>query len=281
MQNPINDGAGYDLIVYEGDSSPEGYNCYAGETIDGPWQLLGTGTGTTQFDLAASGLTEAQYLRILDDGDGTAIAPNAGFDLDAIETLSIIPVELISFTAENVIDEVILKWQTATETNNMGFEIERSKVKSEMTNENDWDNVGFVDGNGTTTEITRYSFRDKIEKPGTYKYRLMQIDFDGTFNYSPEIEVDINGPTDFSLFQNYPNPFNPSTNIKFALPEKANLIIAVYNSLGEKVANVFNSEIEEGYHQIEFDASSLPSGVYFYRFESEQFVSVKKMLLIK
>jgi hypothetical protein len=281
MQNPIIDGAGYDLIVYEGDSSPEGYNCYAGETIDGPWQLLGTGTGTTQFDLAASGLTEAQYLRILDDGDGTAIAPNAGFDLDAIETLSIIPVELISFTAENVIDEVILKWQTATETNNMGFEIERSKVKSEMTNENDWDNVGFVDGNGTTTEITRYSFRDKIEKPGTYKYRLMQIDFDGTFNYSPEIEVDINGPTDFSLFQNYPNPFNPSTNIKFALPEKANLIIAVYNSLGEKVANVFNSEIEEGYHQIEFDASSLPSGVYFYRFESEQFVSVKKMLLIK
>jgi hypothetical protein len=281
MQNPIMDEAGYDLIVYEGDSSPEGYNCYAGETIDGPWQLLGAGNGTTQFDLASSGLAEAQYIKIQDDGDGIANAPNAGFDLDAIETLSIIPVELISFTAENIMNEVILKWQTITETNNMGFEIERSKVKSEMLNENDWDKVGFVEGNGTITEITRYSFTDKIENPGAYLYRLKQIDFDGTFNYSPEIEVDVNGPTEFSLFQNYPNPFNPSTNIKFALPEKANLIIAVYNSLGEKVANVFNSEIEEGYHQIEFDASSLPSGVYFYRFESEQFVSVKKMLLIK
>ena len=102
MQNPIVDGAGSDLIVYEGDSSPEGYYCYAGQAIDGPWQLLGTGLGTTQFDLATSGLAEAQFIKILDDGDGTATAPNAGFDLDAIETLNIIPVELMSFTAINV-----------------------------------------------------------------------------------------------------------------------------------------------------------------------------------
>jgi hypothetical protein len=98
-------------------------------------------------------------------------------------------------------------------------------------------------------------------------------------------------PSNFELSQNYPNPFNPSTNIKFALPEKADVVIAVYNSLGEKVAEAFNGELEEGYHEVVFSAiggsasggnvSTLPSGVYFYRFESEQFFAVKKMLLIK
>jgi hypothetical protein len=290
MQNPIIDGTGFDLTVYEGDSSPEGYNCYAGETIDGPWLLLGTGTGTTQFDLATSGLAEAQYIKILDDGDGLANAPDAGFDLDAIETLSVVPVELISFTAENVVNEVVLKWQTGTETNNLGFEIER-KILNVV--DGNWVTIGFREGNGTTTEPKEYSYIDEVIDiiESSVSYRLKQIDFDGTFKYSQEIEVDINGPKEFSLFQNYPNPFNPSTIIKFAMPEKAELIIAVYNSLGEKVSEVFKGELEKGYHEVVFsaiggsasggNASALPSGVYFYRIESEQFVAVKKMMLIK
>lgn len=280
MQNPILDGAGSDLTVDEGDSSPEGYYCYAGQTIDGPWQLLGTGTGTTQFDLAASGLEEAQYIRILDDGDGTATAANAGFDLDAIETLSVIPVELISFTAQNVRNKVILKWQTATETNNMGFEIERKIIN---VGDGEWITIGFREGNGTTTEPKEYSYVDDVSdiQASSLSYKLKQIDFDGSIEYSPEIEVDVNGPTEFALYQNYPNPFNPSTTIKFELPKKADLIIAVYNSLGEKVAVAFKGELDEGYHQVEFYATSLPSGVYFYRLESEQFTAVKKMLLIK
>ena len=85
MQYPVIDGPGDDFIVYEGDSSPEGFTCYAGETIDGPWISLGNGNGTTEFDLSNSGLPEARFIKILDDGDGSAVAPNAGFDLDAIE----------------------------------------------------------------------------------------------------------------------------------------------------------------------------------------------------
>jgi PKD repeat protein len=87
MQYPIADGPGMDFVVHEGDTSPEGYTCYAGETIDGPWISLGTGNGTTQFDLATANLVEAQFIKIMDDGDGSATAANAGFDLDAIEVL--------------------------------------------------------------------------------------------------------------------------------------------------------------------------------------------------
>ncbi|MDZ7625490.1 MAG: T9SS type A sorting domain-containing protein [Ignavibacteriaceae bacterium] len=110
---------------------------------------------------------------------------------------------------------------------------------------------------------------------------MKQIDFDGTVSYSEEIEIDVTGPKEFTLYQNYPNPFNPSTTIKFALPERTNIEIAVYNSLGEKVADVLKSELSEGYHEVNFSASNLSSGIYFYRLESEKFVSVKKMIIIK
>ena len=121
-----------------------------------------------------------------------------------------VPVELISFTAEVDGNVVTLFWQTATETNNSGFEIER-QVGNKQSAACNWDKVGFVEGKGTTTEIQSYSFTDKPE-PGTYKYRLKQIDFDGTFAYSPEVEAEVKAPNVFSLEQNYPNPFNPSTN---------------------------------------------------------------------
>jgi hypothetical protein len=193
---------------------------------------------------------------------------------------AVVPVELTTFTTESLSGEVIIKWQTSTETNNRGFEVQKSQ-KSKVKSQTDWLTVSFVEGNGTTTEVNEYIYRDKIEKPGSYYYRLKQIDFDGTTTYSPEIEVDITRPTEFTLMQNYPNPFNPATTIRFTIPVKTDLVIAVYNSLGEKVSDLFKGEMEVGYHQVKFDASNLSSGVYFYRFESKQFVDVKKMVLTK
>jgi len=193
-----------------------------------------------------------------------------------------VPVEFVSFTAENNLDEVILRWQTATETNNSGFEIERAPSKSPPKGETSgWEKIGFIQGFGTTTEPKTYSFTDEKIITGTYKYRLKQIDFDGTVSYSSEIEVEVAGPTEFALYQNYPNPFNPTTTIKFALPEKTDLVLSVYNSLGEKIADIFKGELGEGYHKIEFSAANLSSGIYFYRLESKDFVSVKKMIIMK
>ncbi|MDP2362525.1 MAG: C25 family cysteine peptidase, partial [Ignavibacteria bacterium] len=191
-----------------------------------------------------------------------------------------VPVELVSFNAELVDGNVILNWSTTTESNNNGFQIER-KVRSSQSSVGNWENKGFVNGRGTTTEKTFYTYKDKNEKPGTYLYRLKQIDFDGTFSYSNEIEVEVTGPKDFALYQNYPNPFNPSTKIKFALPVKTNLSLNVYNTLGERVAEIFKGEMEEGYHEMMFNASGLSSGIYFYKMESENFNSTKKLLLLK
>ncbi len=149
--------------------------------------------------------------------------------------------------------------------------------------------ISFVEGRGTTTEITDYSYKDKITSHGKYVYRLKQIDFDGTVSYSDEIEIDVTEPKDFTLYQNYPNPFNPTTTIKFALPVDSKVKINIYNSLGQLVETLVDKEMESGYHEIDFDASRLASGVYLYQLQAgdpstssrQSFILVKKMILIK
>jgi flagellar hook assembly protein FlgD len=89
------------------------------------------------------------------------------------------------------------------------------------------------------------------------------------------------GPKEFALYQNYPNPFNPSTTIKFALPIDSKVKINVYNSLGQLVETLVDQEMQSGYHEINFDASKLTSGVYLYQMQAGENVSVKKMILMK
>jgi len=185
-----------------------------------------------------------------------------------------IPVELISFKVWVFEGAVELNWMTATETNNSGFEIQRSSGA-------DFETIDFVDGNGTTAEPNSYSYIDRDVPIGTFTYRLKQIDFDGSFEYSQIVEVTIPAPVAFALDQNYPNPFNPSTRIKFAIPEESDVRMSVYNTLGQEVAEIINGRLKEGYHEVEFDAGTLTSGIYFYRLEADKFVDVKKMIIIR
>jgi photosystem II stability/assembly factor-like uncharacterized protein len=186
-----------------------------------------------------------------------------------------VPVELTSFTATANGKEVILNWTTATEINNQGFEIERSGDNI------NFNNIGFVPGFGTTTEPKSYSYSDQSVNSGTFYYRLKQIDFDGSFEYSEVVEIEITSPTEFILLQNFPNPFNPTTTIGFGIQNKSNVKITIINAIGEEVAIVLNEEREAGFHQVEFNASTLPSGVYFYQLRAGSFVETKKMLLLK
>lgn len=202
------------------------------------------------------------------------------------DTFDEIPVEFTSFTAISDNNNVTLQWSTATETNNHGFEIERSE-KFE-TGANGWTTVGFINGHGTTTEVNKYTYFDRNIKPGKYIYRLKQIDFDGSYSYSKEIEVDVNGlPVEFALYQNYPNPFNPSTIISFSIPKAEFVTLKIYDILGNEVKTLVNEQKEAGVYKVEFsagssgNASKLSSGVYFYKLFAGEFSFVKKLILAK
>ncbi len=195
----------------------------------------------------------------------------------------VIPVELTSFTAISQYGKVILNWSTATEINNLGFEIERIITSNETNGE--WILVGFREGYGTTTEPRDYSFVDDIGGliGNSLAYRLKQLDFDGSYEYSDEVmvEVEILLPSEFTLHQNYPNPFNPVTTISYSLPLNSQVELVVYNTLGEEVIQLVNGEKEAGQHSVEFDAASLPSGVYFYKIQAGSFDAYKKKVLMK
>ena len=197
------------------------------------------------------------------------------------EVTTPIPVELTSFTTSIVNGKVLVSWQTATEINNAGFNLERSKDNLS------YNEIAFIPGHGTTTYKSEYSYTDNPTLSGKYYYRLKQVDLDGSFEYSDIVEVDVNIPIKFLLDQNYPNPFNPSTTIRFALPTKAKVNIRLYNTLGQEVANILSSEqLDAGIHETIFNASNFSSGVYFYRLEAKgedgsNFAKTKRMLLIK
>ena len=219
-----------------------------------------------------------------------------GWYLDDIGIIvySAVPVELISFTAKVEQSKVMLEWETATETNNYGFELERSLTPPLSKGEgvSEWAKIGFVNGNGTTEEIKLYSFVDKNLKQGQYLYRLKQINMDGSYKYSNEVEVQIQ-PGKYSLEQNYPNPFNPSTKITYSIPAVGTSVgtslmkflqfvqLKVYDVLGNEVATLVEEYREAGRYEITFNASDLASGMYLYILKAGDFVETKKMILVR
>lgn len=195
----------------------------------------------------------------------------------ALPELSPLPVELTAFTSTSSADGVTLNWTTASEINNHGFEVERSY------DGNIFSSIGFVDGQGTTTEIHNYTFVDKpaVKADGTLYYRLKQVDLNGQSTYSEILTVKLDIPTHYNLSQNFPNPFNPTTTINYAVPQNGPVTIKLYDITGREVATLVNEVKNVGSYKIKFDASKLASGVYIYRMVAKDFVSVKKMSIMK
>lgn len=212
----------------------------------------------------------------------------------------LLSVEFTSFTASIIDNGVTLNWATATELNNSGFEIQSKKSSAfdGRSQESEWETIGFVPGFGTTTEQKLYSFSDENVSTGVYKYRLKQIDFDRSFEYSNEIEVEVDfTPEEFVLYQNYPNPFNPSTTIKYEIPLRPPLLkgeseagrfvtLKVYDILGNEVSTLVNEEKQPGVYEVEFSVGQdsspdIASGIYFYQLKADSFVQTKKMILLR
>jgi len=202
-----------------------------------------------------------------------------------------VPVQLVSFTFEVLEDSVKLYWETATEVNNYGFEIERISVGQISNLSPMWETLGFVQGHGNSNSPKYYQFVDENRLADSAEYRLKQIDTDGVFEYYRETimvagynATDVNEevlPTEFKLEQNYPNPFNPSTVIRYEIIDARFVSLKVYNSIGQEIATLVNQKQNAGKHNVEFNASNLPSGIYFYSINAGEYSSVKKMMLLK
>ncbi len=253
--------------------------------------------GVTEANLglfkSSDGTNWTGMLGTLDSDNNTiTLTGIGGFSLwTAGDKNSPLPVELTSFTASTVENKVVLNWQTATEVNNYGFEVQRSVASGQLSA---WETIGFVDGNGNSNSVKEYSFVDASIplSASSISYRLKQIDNDGGFSYSDEIIVETlhvtSLPTEYTLEQNYPNPFNPSTTIKYSIPsnvnsETSNTKLLIFDVLGNEVATLVNGNKEPGFYEVQFDANKygLSSGIYIYKLTTEGFTSTKKFVLMK
>lgn len=257
-----------------------------------PWNSISSGNGKPSYFRIVFYMTNGNSGSIYAYGesptgnpDGSTSSPiitnwwggysvTDGVDPSATSDAAL-PVELTSFIAVTNNDSVNLNWETATEVNNYGFEILRSS------NINDWTKIGFVNGNGNSNSPKHYLFVDHPTGAVNFQYKLKQIDFDGAFEYSPVINVELETPPNFSIQQNYPNPFNPSTTIEYQLPQKSYVTIKVFDSIGNELNTLVSGYKDVGNHQIKFNAEDYSSGVYFYTIKTDNFIKTNKMLLIK
>jgi len=250
-----------------------GSNLFAGTYGGGVFLSTNNGTSWTAVN---TGLTNTDVRALTISGMNLFVGTNGGRVFIALE--SALPVELISFTGQLNGSGIVLNWETATEVNNYGFEVERRAEGSSA-----WAKVGFVSGAGTSNSSKNYIYQDVNLAPGVYVYRIKQIDNDGTFKYSASTQVDAGiSARVFQLFNNYPNPFNPTTEIRFSVPETGLTTLKIYNTLGQQVATLFSDIAQPGHYiSVTFNAEKLASGVYFYRITAGDFTQVKKMLLVK
>ncbi|GAB1350803.1 hypothetical protein MASR1M107_30180 [Ignavibacteriales bacterium] len=185
-----------------------------------------------------------------------------------------LPVELVSFSGRLAGNSIQLNWQTATEVDNNGFEVERKTPNS------DWSKIGFIEGHGMCNLPKYYTYSDIMVTNGSkYYYRLKQIDGDGTFTYSNIIEISTSGITTFRLEQNYPNPFNPETVIRFVLPVAGEIRLEVFSPLGERISTLAEGFRETGVHSVGMNAKNLSAGVYFYTLTHSGKSITRKLIL--
>jgi hypothetical protein len=194
-----------------------------------------------------------------------------------IRDLGDLPVELVEFSVHLDNDRALLNWQTATETNNAGFEVEHR-----MPDDDSWRRVGFVEGRGTTREPQRYGFGVNDLLPGKHSFRLRQFDYSGTFSYSPEVEISLSLPTAYLLGPAYPNPFNPQATLPFAVAQGGQVQLTLHSVLGQRVRTLFEGVVEPGQTRtVRVDGQALPGGIYFVRLASEGVEANEQVVLLK
>jgi hypothetical protein len=193
-----------------------------------------------------------------------------------ITACDVLPVELTDFVALEDHGDILLRWATASETNNAGFSVEHT-VNAGIFRE-----IGFVPGVGNSNDRADYSFRVNDIKPGRHSFKLKQVDFDGSFHFSPIVEIDVETPGRFILENAYPNPFNPQATIRFSIRERVPVTMTLYDVTGRAVQLLYSgTPAPNEMHSVEIDGEALPSGVYIVRLVGDTFVANQTVTLAK
>ncbi|MDR3666052.1 MAG: FISUMP domain-containing protein [Ignavibacteriaceae bacterium] len=225
--------------------------------------------------------TLAYYLELVNNSKtifGGPIDKIAGNSIRCINDSSVtaLPVELISFTSSKVNNNVILNWNTATETNCLSYEVERRTSSS-----NTWQKIASIQASGNSNSPRSYSYIDKNVNSGNYNYRLRIFDVNGTYKYSSIIDLEMESPAKFSLAQNYPNPWNPTTTIRYQLPINTLVTIKIFDVLGKEIITLVNEAKPAGTYEVTLNSKNISSGIYYYQMRSGNFCETKKLILIK
>lgn len=302
----VEEGNGVDLLTYTNNSAALGTALLGGSTPEGglffdapaanaangnarvrlytpdPWE---GGSSYAHLDEATfNGTTQALMTPTMNTAEAVhqigavtcGMFADMGWTISAANCNVVLPVELVAFDARADGDRARLAWTTASETNNAGFQVETRRGAAP------WEPLGFVTGRGTTTEAQAYSYEVAGLTPGRYLFRLRQVDFDGAFAYSPEVEVTVSVPGDYFLGAAYPNPFNPQTTFEVAVAHGQAVTVAVYDLLGRRVTQLFDGRLEAGAAQrFTFEARDLPNGLYLIRVQGETFQAARTVTLVK
>ncbi|MEM6647280.1 MAG: T9SS type A sorting domain-containing protein [Bacteroidota bacterium] len=262
--------AGYDLT--------DSYTTLFTLTFD----IAGDAAGSQSFTFCQTSLN----LSVFDDDgnsdeDGGTIEaePSGGDVVLGFEEASdvALPVELTSFDAIADAGSATLQWETASETNNAGFSVEHQQPGVEA-----WAEAGFVAGAGTTLETQVYSYRLEELKPGTHRFRLRQLDFDGAFEYSAEVKLEVALVETFRLSQVYPNPTAGEARVDVVVREDQAVTAEIYDVLGRAVRVVYNGQMRASTPQVlKLDTEGLPSGLYFIRLIGERFNDTAQFTLAR
>ena len=260
----------------------QGHGHVLGHVIDGSDVMNFTLTvGTTRRSLSTNTESGGDFIAGLSD-DANAACEGSPMTLLSVGSC-LLPVELVAFEALVDDADVLLAWRTASETNNAGFEIQhRPGVAPEHASTLPWEVTAFVDGHGTTLAPQQYAHRVEALLPGRHTFRLKQIDFDGTFEYSPQVEVLLELPEAFLLTPAYPNPFNPEAHFTLMVKRRQHVNVTVFDAWGRRVRVLYEGEMAaEQARALVLEAGDLPSGLYLVRAVGEMFVATQRALLVK
>jgi hypothetical protein len=270
MQTPVADEPGPDITVYEGDTSPEGYEVYALTNMDGDWNYIGSGTGTFNFDLATAGISGAQYFVILDDDNGTANVNDAGFDFDAIANIHAPIPDTLAHLSGKVFDS-----NTGLPLNGVQIILADTTIVT--------DTAGFYSINPIRGS---YSICASIQNYNTECDTLLLAPGEAfTHDFYLDFNVGLPKPNHTASFAARPNPFSNRLNIHFNNKTEGRVKIYLSPLAGGGSITLTDKVFPAGEVQFttvpaEFSGYKLSPGIYILSIETSTYKQVSKVIKV-